>query len=845
MSNDGIISIIGNTNTTVVDGNNSLIVAGNGNDNLTAGSSSIVAAGNGNDTITAGANSAIAAGNGNDKLTAGSGSIVIAGNGNDTVTVGANSAIVVGNGNDTLTAGANSVLVAGNGNDTINLGANDTVTVGNGKDTFVLPGYGQVTLSAPQSLSVREDGTIALTIAAVTSGFGWGQEEIFGFNTSNDKIQLSSAQFASFAAVMADAKQIGCNTVITADPADSIVLNNVKLSSLSAKDFAFTSAPALLYTISGIPADATLTDTAGAIQVVNGTATLTQAQLAGLTLKAGEVTATNLVVTATDPATGNSVSKIVALSVTPVAPTLHTPATLNVVSGSSVALGITETPFDLRDTVSVTISGVPTDASLSAGTKNSDGSWTLTPAQLTNLTLKAGAPATVSLTVTATNMLGQTASSPAAHIQLTIASPLSVTFDKVTFTDTGVQGDHLTDNSTVTLSGTVTDAISVSKVNVYNAGSLIGSATINPDHTWTLTTALADGNYNQLSVTATDIAGTKASASTSQYVLVDTTAPTVNSQSESNPGLTQSTTEIITVNASDANGVQSVAIYNDVTHQPVGDAVLSNGVWTYTASGLADGTYKYYAVVTDKAGNQTTTADLTTVTVDTTRPTVISQSESVSGPTQLTTDIIKVNATDLNGVASVAIYDHATNQKIGDASLGSDGAWAYTASNLTGGAHTFYAVVTDKAGNSATTSDLATVTVDNTPPVISFGQVKLDNPDSTGTMSNDGGATLSGTVSDNIAVAQVQVFNGTTLLGTATVANGTWTLHTTLNVGSYDKLHATATDTAGNSADIASHSVVTITQVAGLATDGYIAGATVFADTNGNGKLDNGEASRP
>ncbi|WP_426407043.1 Ig-like domain-containing protein [Bradyrhizobium ganzhouense] len=843
MSNDGMISFIGNTNTTVVDGNNSLIVAGNGNDTLAAGSTSIVVAGNGNDTITVGAGSAITAGNGNDTLTAGSSSIVIAGNGSDTVAVGANSAIAVGNGNDTLSAGANSIIIAGNGNDTINLGASDTVTVGTGKDTFVLPGDGQVTLTAPQSLSVSEDGTIALAIAAVTSGFGWGQENIFDFNVSNDKIQLNSAQFANFAAVMAAAKQVGSNTVITADASDSIVLNNVKLSSLTAKDFAFTAAPALVYTISGIPADATLTDTAGAIQVVNGTATLTQAQLAGLTLKAGEVTAANLVVTATDPTTGHSVSKVVALSVTPVAPTLHTPATLNVATGGTIALGITETPFDLRDTVSITISGVPTDASLSAGTKNANGSWTLTPAQLTNLTLTAGAATTASLTVTATNTLGQTASSPAAHIQLTIASPLSVTFDKVTFIDTGVQGDHLTDNSTVTLSGTLTDTLAVSKVNVYNAGGLIGSATINPDHTWTLTTALADGNYNQLSVTATDIAGTRASATTSQYVLIDTTAPTVNSQSESNPGLTQSTAEVITVNASDANGVQSVAIYNDVTHQKVGDAMLGGGVWTYTATGLADGTYKYYAVVTDNAGNQTKTADLTTVTVDTTAPTVISESESVSGPTQLTTDIIKVNATDLNGVASVAVYDHATGQKVGDAALGSDGAWAVTASNLSGGAHTFYAIVTDNAGNHTTTTDLATVTVDNTPPVISFGQVKLDSPDSTGTMSNDGGATLSGTVSDNIAVAQVQVFNGSTLLGTANVANGTWTLHTVLSVGSYDQLHATATDTAGNSTDIASHSVVTITQVAGLATDGYISGATVFADTNGNGKLDAGEAS--
>ena len=39
----------------------------------------------------------------------------------------------------------------------------------------------------------------------------------------------------------------------------------------------------------------------------------------------------------------------------------------------------------------ISITGVPTGDSLSAGTKNSDGSWTLTPAQLDALTLTEGA----------------------------------------------------------------------------------------------------------------------------------------------------------------------------------------------------------------------------------------------------------------------------------------------------------------------------------------------------------------------------------------------------------------------------------------------------------------------
>ena len=40
--------------------------------------------------------------------------------------------------------------------------------------------------------------------------------------------------------------------------------------------------------------------------------------------------------------------------------------------------------------LSISVSGVPLDATLSAGTNNGGGSWTLTPAQLVGLKLNAG-----------------------------------------------------------------------------------------------------------------------------------------------------------------------------------------------------------------------------------------------------------------------------------------------------------------------------------------------------------------------------------------------------------------------------------------------------------------------
>ena len=799
MSNDGANTVVGNQNTTVTDGNNSKITAGNGNDTLTAGTGSSVTAGNGNDSVTVGANSSISVGNGNDTISAGAGSSVSVGNGNDSITVGANSTVTAGNGNDTVTAGANSTVTVGNGNDTIYLGANDHVTVGNGKDTFVLPSSGQLALSAPQNVSVNEDGSIALVITASTSGFSFGNEVISGFNTSNDKIQVTTAEFASFAAVKAAATQVGNDTVIKADSTDSIVLQNVKLSSSTASDFVFTSPSTsnLTVTISGIPSGVMLTDTAGPLTVTNGSVTLTQAQLAGLTLKAGEVTSTTLTVTASDGA-GSSATKTIALSVNPVAPTLTAPSTLTVNAGASVALGIIETPFDVRDAVSLKITGVPADATLSAGTHNADGSWTLTPAQLSNLTLNAGSATSAALTVTATNTLGQTASTTAS-IQLNVVTPLKVTFDAVSFTDTGVQGDHLTNNGSSTFSGTLTDTVAVSNVSVFNNGSLVGSATVdNVHHTWSLTTTLGEGNYNQLTATATDASHNTASVSTSQFVKVDTTGPSLVSQSESVSGLTQSKVDVITVNATDPNGVASVAIYDDLTGQKLGNATLNSGAWSYTATELADGAHNFHAVITDNAGNQTTTADLSTVTVDTTGP-IASIAASTTGPTKVTSDTITVSATDANGVASVAIYDDATGQRLGNATHGAGPTWTYTATGLADGSHNFHALVTDNAGNQSSTGEVS-VLVDTVAPNVTFDAVSYDQTGTPG-FSKDGHVTFSGTTSDSVTVSQVQIFNGSQLMGTATVdnVNHTWNLTETLSQGTYANLSAVATDEAGNS----------------------------------------------
>ncbi len=92
---------------------------------------------------------------------------------------------------------------------------------------------------------------------------------------------------------------------------------------------------------------------------------------------------------------------------------------------------------------------------------------------------------------------------------------------------------------------------------------------------------------------------------------------------------------------------------------------------------------------------------------------------------------------------------------------------------LADGSHSFTAKATDTAGNTTTTAAV-TATVDTTAPSETISSTIGTDTGSTTTISS-GGLTkdntlaLSGTVSDANGVTSVQVYDGATLLGTATI----------------------------------------------------------------------------
>ena len=144
--------------------------------------------------------------------------------------------------------------------------------------------------------------------------------------------------------------------------------------------------------VSGVPDGATLskgTDNG------DGTWTLAAADLSELTITPNENFdgSFNLTVTATsEEADGGDTNIVTGNIAVTVSPEVDTSISISSIGGGEdtdipLSISFNDNGDTDESVTAVTISGVPDGAILSAGTDNGDGSWTLTPAQLENLTI--------------------------------------------------------------------------------------------------------------------------------------------------------------------------------------------------------------------------------------------------------------------------------------------------------------------------------------------------------------------------------------------------------------------------------------------------------------------------
>ena len=194
-------------------------------------------------------------------------------------------------------------------------------------------------------------------------------------------------------------------------------------------------------------------------------------------------------------------------------------------------------------------------------------------------------------------------------------------------------------------------------------------------------------------------------------------------------------------------------------------------------------------------------------------PNTLTNSDDV--PVQGTVDLIEPGGTTID------LYDNGVYENSVTATSGN---WSGDVMITGEGQHD----ITAKVGKSA--SNDVVVTLDTTAPALSL------SPDAT--HLTDGALTLSGTVSDASGVSEVHVSLDNGNDGIATVTGDTWTYTTTLPPPQLSQSVAVyAFDNAGNENDV----YATLPLATGQ--DGFIVGATVFNDENGNGSFDPGEES--
>src|SRR6185503_6988436 len=225
-----------------------------------------------------------------------------------------------------------------------------------------------------------------------------------------------------------------------------------------------------------------------------------------------------------------------------------------------------------------------------------------------------------SLTATATDVAGNTsAASAALNVTIDTSAPATPAIASYS-TDSGTAGDGITNDNTLTLTGS---AEANATVKVYDGVTLLGSATANGAGAWSFTTgALANGGHS-LTATATDVAGNTSAASSALSVTIDASAPVtpVIASYSTDSGtvgdaITNDNTLTLTGSA-EANA--TVKVYDGATL--LGSATADgSGNWTFTTGALANGGHSLTATATDVAGNTSAASSALSVTIDASAP---------------------------------------------------------------------------------------------------------------------------------------------------------------------------------------------------------------------------------
>nr|WP_134747281.1 Ig-like domain-containing protein [Enterobacter hormaechei] len=485
-----------------------------------------------------------------------------------------------------------------------------------------------------------------------------------------------------------------------------------------------------------------------------------------------------------------------------------------------------------------------------AATVLADGTWT---AAVPAADVGALSEGTVTVTVEGQSAAGNPVS--ISHDVKVDLATVAISIDAIATDDVINAAEKGAD---LVLSGATTNVEENQTVTITFGGKTY-SATVDASGHWTATVpsadlgSLKDGDAS-VQVSVTNVNGNSASAG--REYSVDATAPTVSIEIVSDNNIinaAEAQQDLVVNGVSNAEAGQTVTVtVNGVDYTTT---VQANGSWSVTVpsadiGAITDGSYTITAAVADKAGNPAL-ADRD-VLVDTTVPQLtintVSDDDVINSAEHAQALIVTGSVT---GAAAGDVVTVTINNKDYTATLDASGRWsvgvpAADVSALTAGDHTITAALTDKAGNSNSTTH--EVEVNLTAPVLTIDTVSGDDVINSSEKTQD--LTITGTASGLAAGAVVTVMLNGKAYSATVDTNGQWT--TTVPASEVGQLgealytvSASATDSVGNSTST-SHTVnvesvlpgVIINTVAGddvinaaeLATGQTISGTVVNAE---------------
>jgi hypothetical protein len=313
---------------------------------------------------------------------------------------------------------------------------------------------------------------------------------------------------------------------------------------------------------------------------------------------------------------------------------------------------------DSSQTETWTQNAAPSHGTLSfSGATASSGTTDITPGGTITYTPTAGYAGTDSFTV----QVSDGTDTATRTITVNVSPTVPGTPDLATASDSGSSNtDNITNAANLNFSGTSATGDSASTVRVfldkngnasYDAGTdPTATATVN-NGSWTVTglstAGVSDGAYNVYALTTSATGSLNSSLSSALAVHLDTAAPTasvtaatVNNTTNITSAQTTETGTLYlvksTVTVSDQTSLDNAIIAGTAKSAVAATANTNTSIST---TGLADGSYKVYAV--DAAGN-ISTASTNSVTLDSTAPTVNAVSSTTVDGTYKVGDVIAV-----------------------------------------------------------------------------------------------------------------------------------------------------------------------------------------------------------